>query len=572
MRKNRRIAALLTAGLLALTPCVSAGMSVFAGATDSYTINVNESATGYSYKAYQIFAGNVAEKEGKKVLSDIKWATGFNDTAFLAAIQGDDDLKTTFTSADNTAEKVANKLKTVTDDKKLAAFARLAKLNVAGEGTANATQAEGKYPINVTGSGYYLVEETGIPAGNPAGQEEVYSRFMLDVVGDAEVNPKRDLPTLDKKITGPNAKDGGKANGVSIGDAVSYEIDTDMPDMTGYEKYFYVINDTLAGGLTFDPTSVVVTIDGEEVDAGDDYEVQTGTAAAPYTFQIVFKDFVNRTEAKDSPIVVTYNAYLNENANRSTAGNLNTANLTYSNNPNKHYDGEPPTSDEPGDGDPTGKTPDKQTKTYTANIKLTKTDEEGNALKGAKFQISGTTAKAVMINGTSYVKDDAGSFYKLKDGTFTETAPNGNENLYDGTDKYKEVEGIDKTTTYENICKEAYVKADGTLEFGGLGAGEYTITELVAPKGFNKLENPITVVIKDDGITFSSPVWTATKDGADIEMTDIVNVAFQIKNKEGSTLPSTGGVGTKLFYLFGGMLAVGSGVVLVTKKRMSYEK
>lgn len=570
MKTNKRALAMMTAAFMAITPLAATGLTAFAGATDSYTINVNESATGYSYKAYQIFAGNDEVKDGKTILSDIKWATGFNSAQFLTAIKNEAIFENAFASA-TTAEQVANILKDINDTDKLATFARLAKLSVTGEGTANSAQTSGKYPINVTGSGYYLVEETGIPAGNPAGQEEVYSRFMLDVVGNTEVNPKRDLPTLDKKITGPNARDGGKANGVSIGDAVSYEIDTDMPDTTGYEKYFYVINDTLAEGLTFDPTSVVVTIAGEEVDADVDYEVQTGPAADPYTFQIVFKDFVKRTEAKDSPIVVTYDAYLNENADRSTAGNLNTANLTYSNNPNKHYDGEPPTSDEPGDGDPTGKTPDKQTKTYTANIKLTKTDEDGNALTGAKFQISGTAAKAVMINGTSYVKDDNGSFYKLKDGTFTETDPNGNEDLYDGTDKYKEVKDIDKTTTYEKICKEAYVKADGTLEFGGLGAGTYTLTELVAPKGFNKLENPITVVIKDDGITFSSPAWTATKDGADIEMTDIVNVAFQIENKEGSTLPSTGGIGTKLFYLFGGILVAGSGVLLITKKRMTKE-
>ena len=90
---------------------------------------------------------------------------------------------------------------------------------------------------------------------------------------------------------------------------------------------------------------------------------------------------------------------------------------------------------------------------------------------------------------------------------------------------------------------------------------------------FNKLENPITVVINDDGIKFEKgaedpDLWTATVDGKAVTMGDTATAAFDVVNNPGDTLPSTGGIGTKLFYLFGGMLAVGSGVLLVTKKRM----
>ncbi len=574
MKKNQKIAALLTAGLLALTPIASFGMTVFAADENPFTITVNEEIKGYTYTAYQIFKGDVIIKDGEKVLSNIDYADGLNQSDFLTNLAGSSVLKTgdkaDFSTA-MTIDNVIEQLKKYEDnDTKLAEFARIAKGCVSG-GTENAAQSGGKYPITLTEGGYYLVEESGDPEMDPAGKDVVYSRFMLDVVGPMTVDPKRDLPTLDKKITSPDPKDDGKANSVSIGDRVSYEITSDMPDRTGYTKYFYVINDTLAEGLTFVPDSVNVTINGNDLD-DDDYVVQTGEDASPYTFQIVFKDFLNRPEKKDDPIVVTYDAILNEKANRGTTGNLNTANLTYSNKPNEDYGGTPPTVDEPGQDHPTGVTPDKETKTYTANIKLTKVDESGNTLTGAKFKLTGTSANVVLINGTAYEKNASGTFYKLKNGTFTTTAPDGNEDDYDGTDTYAEVKNIDAETTYGEICMEAYVKSDGTLEFGGLGPGTYTLTEEEAPGGYNKLTDPITIELKNDGAKFEAPAWTATKDGeaATVSAAETsVLAAFNIVNKAGNTLPSTGGIGTKLFYLLGGLLAIGSGIVLVTKKRMA---
>ncbi|MBR3045148.1 MAG: isopeptide-forming domain-containing fimbrial protein [Oscillospiraceae bacterium] len=588
MKKKQTMSVILTAGILALAPCTAA-MTAFADATTEYTITVNESTAGYTYTAYQIFKGDISEKDGQKVLANLDWAEGVDGAAILAAAKADNDLKAFFTADVTDATGASNKLKAIGEsenkDKLLAKFAKIAKKNAGAADGTIAAQTDSKYPLKVTGSGYYLVEETGIPTANPEGENEVYSRFMLDVVAPMEVTPKRTLPTLDKKISGPKAKDDGKANGVSIGDTVNYEIRTTMPDLTGYEKYYYVINDTMAAGLTFDPTSVVIMNGTKTLTAGTDYVVQVEDEAGDYTFQIVFLDFVNkRNEAPGSEFVVTYNAVLNEKADRTTAGNLNTADLTYSNNPNYDYDGTIPTGDEPGDGEPTGTTPDKQTKTYTANIKLTKKDNEGNTLTGAKFRLTGTAAKVVLINGTAfkYSADDSGTYYKLTDGTFTETAPtDATADKYVDSTKYALVETDAKETSYENICKEAYVKSDGTLEFNGLAAGTYTLTELVAPEGFNKLENPITVVISDAGIKFEKgaedpDLWTATVDldgegGEDpkaVTMGDTATAAFDVVNNPGDTLPSTGGIGTKLFYLFGGMLAVGSGVLLVTKKRM----
>lgn len=574
MKTNRKAAAVLTAGLLALSISPCFGMTAFAGETDSYTITVSETQDNYAYKAYQIFKGDVETKDKVKVLSHIDWAAGMQakSAQFLEALKGEAVFNNAFKDAVN-AEDVATALKGITDQNQLAVFAKLAKANMSGEGTANGTKTEEGYPISVTGSGYYLVEETGIPAGDPAGKGTVYSRFMMDVVGDASVEPKRDLPSLDKKITGPNADATGKANQVSIGDAVHYEIDTDMPDMTGYSKYYYVINDTLAEGLTFVPSSVVVKINNVKVDENVDYVVQTEDDAAPYTFQIVFKDFIDRTEAKDAPIVVTYDAILNENADRSTDGNLNTADLTYSNNPNEDYDGTPPEGDEPGPNEVTGKTPEKQTKTYTANIKLKKVDIKNNKLTGAKFSIAGESATAVMLNEKIYKEDAAGEYYMLKDGTYTKDVPTKDtEADYDNTEKkYKEVTNIQSVVQKQDILKEAYVNANGELEFGGLGAGTYTITELIAPEGYNLLKDPITVEIEANDLSFAAPNWTAKQDGAEeaTALGEDATYSFNVVNSAETTLPSTGGIGNKIFYVLGAIFAIGSGIYLVTRKRMA---
>lgn len=589
MKTNKRALAILTSAFMAITPLAATGMAAFAEdevpATYDITVSASKKADS-EFAAYQIFTGKV--ENGK--LTGIQWGSGMpaDKSGFLSALQAEDAFKVgegganVFASltASSSAEDYSKAIGQLGDRSDAAnALARILE-DVVGTAVTDGNTGTAQVIEGVT-SGYYLVKET-----TPAGEENPISLNLLKVIGKSEtIEAKEDLPTLEKKITGATAKDGGKANAVSIGDAVPYEITSVVPDMTGYAKYFFVISDKMVDGLTFN-NDVAITIGGTTVPAAK-YEVQTGDAADGNTFQIVFNDFYGnwKNNAGDT-IVVTYSATLNENADRTTTGNLNTANLTYSNNPNIIPDGEspdnpdepkPPTPDNPDEpGDPVGKTPDKQTKTYTANIKLTKVDGASTAtpkatLTGAKFKLTGTAANVVLVNGKAYQKDAAGTYYKLKDGTFTTTAPGSNTDLYDGTDRYKEVTNVSSNTTYTDICMEAYVKSDGTLEFGGLGAGTYTITELVAPSGYNMLENPITVVISDTGVKFAAPAWTATKDGEDIDMDDTATVEFEIENKEGSTLPSTGGIGTKLFYLFGGILVAGSGVLLITKKRMAKE-
>lgn len=577
MKTNRKAAAVLTAGLLALSISPCFGMTAFAEGetTPTYSITVQNETEGYTYQAYQIFKGDITEKDGKTVLSNIKWADDFSHEAFLTALKGATEFGTAFASVE-TADDVAAVLKGISDTDQLAAFAKLAKAS-AGAVKATATKNDGYVlDLDETGGGYYLVEESVIPGGDST---NVYSRFMLNVVGQAEATPKRPQPDLTKKITDDTAKDEGKANQVSIGDTVNYELKTKVPDMTGYTKYFFIIEDTMAKGLTFDD-NISITLEGQtDPIAASLYEVTVDKTDDNTKFKIVFKDFYTNFKANaGKDITVTYSATLNENADRTTAGNLNTANLTYSNNPNvTPTGGNEPTPDNPetpevDESDPIGKTPDQQTKTYTANIKLTKVDGANAAKKltGAKFQLTGTKANIVLINGKAYKEDAAGTYYKLTDGTFTDDADAATAANRADDKKYALVKNVDKTTTNENICMDAYVNANGELEFGGLGAGTYEIKELIAPEGYNLLANPIKVVIDGSNVSFAKPNWTATKDGTTIDdMTDTATAAFEVQNNEGTTLPSTGGIGNKIFYVLGAIFAVGSGIYLVTRKRMA---
>ena len=573
MKTNKKALAILTAGLLAVTPMAATGLTAFAA---DYDITVNNETDGYTYNAYKIFAGTLSGT----VLSNVTWATGFNGTQMLANLKSDSLLGTDFASATDAAS-VAAKLPDLSgNSEKLAQFAKLAYAN---KGTtapvASGGLSGGVYTIPATEAGYYLIEEASVPAG------AITSRYLLKVAGPTDVTPKRPSPSLTKVISNPNPKDSGKANDVCIGDAVSYTLTSAVPDMTGYSKYFFVVNDDLAAGLTFN-NDVAVTIGATTLTAGTHYVVQTDAADTDgHSFQIVFKDFYDNWKTHSGEtITVTYSATLNENANRGTTGNVNTANLTYSNNPNVAAVGESLSNpDEPkkpeggNPGDSFGTTPDQQTKTYTANIKLTKRDGASTTtpkavLTGAKFQISGVSDKVVLINEEAFEEAASGTYYRLKDGTFASVSSSpAADDIDDSSKKYNKVTNVTSSTVKTNICKEAYVKADGTLEFGGLGAGTYTITEIKTPDGYNTVE-PITIVIDDTNTVFSAPQWSATKDGAPIAVNEAASsaaVEFDVVNNVGTTLPSTGGIGTKLFYIIGSLLVAGSVVLLVTKKRMS---
>ena len=267
----------------------------------------------------------------------------------------------------------------------------------------------------------------------------------------------------------------------------------------------YVLHDKMEKGLTFN-NDINVKKDGTDVDPSN-YTLNTNTTDG-CTFEIVFtQEFCDALNA-DNTIIVTYSATLNENAVIGEKGNTNEAKLEY--------------------GDKKTISSKTITKTYQIPVfKYTKKNDGTNkGLSGAIFTLS---------------KDPKGD-NPIELVKITEPA-----NTYRVAKKI-EAEGITKIT-------KVTTPENGSFTIIGLDADTYFLTEIQQPDGYNKLSAPVKIVIKEDGtITIGDATNTVDK--------------VEVENKSGSLLPNTGGMGTTLFYIFGAILVIGSGVVLITKKRM----
>ena len=565
MKSIKKSLALLLAVVLVLA------LSTTALAADEYSItvtNTNKSVSinGNTYKAYKVFDVTYSGEHFAYTVSD-----QFKDFIYVV------DENTSYTG-----EALIKYLSEQENNSEvLDAFAKAALAYATEKGFAPAgtseEAAEETAVIGLTEPGYYLVTGT---ATAPNDQTVTAACSLTTTKPTAEVNPKVDAPSVDKKIVEGENK--VVANTANIGDSVKYEITSKVPNMKGYEKYFFVINDTLSKGLTFNDDMVVTvgsTTLTKQTDpkATDGYTLTvTPNEDGTTSIEIIFNNFIQYQTGLD--VKITYTATVNQDAVLDpTVGNPNEVKLTYSNNPNQTGTGTTENPNKPAPGDATGETPKSETKTYVTGLKLTKTDKDGNKLTGAKFSIKGDGMKVVLVNKTMYKESENGTYYMLKDGTYTEAAPvtdkdaNGyNADKYDSvTTKYEKVTVVDKTTVPAQINATGYVNENGVLTFEGLGEGDYEITEIIAPDGYNMLKESIKVKISADE-TLDKCTWTVTVNGEEVSVDGLL-YAFSVVNTTGTELPSTGGIGTTIFYILGSLLVVGAVVVLITKKRMNAE-
>ena len=328
---------------------------------------------------------------------------------------------------------------------------------------------------------------------------------------------------------------------------------------------------TMSAGLTYKGDANVTVKMGTSTIAATDYTINS--SAANGTLQIVFdpeKMLTWGTTAATvgQDITVTYVATLNDNAVITDAGNPNTANLVYSNDPYQTYSGDVPTGNEPH-----GTTPDSTTVTYTTQARLFKVDKNNptRGLATAEFDLEGLSGRMGVTTSKSAVADAAGTYWLLKDGTYTTDAPDGtHDNLYDSTTtKYKMVESTTTATMAATATALSItVGDDGIIDLSRLGAGTYTLTETAAPQGYILDDTPRDLVISCTFNAQNKPVWTYNFDGTDITPTAAGGIATAVVgNEKPSDLPITGGMGTTFFYVAGSILVAAGAALIVFKKK-----
>lgn len=507
MKKAKRMLALLAAFALVLAMAVPAWAE---GAEATYTLTINN-ANG-TYEAYQIFSGELSENEaGKKVLSNIQWGSGVN-TAKMGSENAATVAENLKTSA--LAESFAENL---VSNSKLSSVKAIA---TAQNGTAVFTGLS---------AGYYLVKNSSIDSG------KTYTDFILEVVGNTTANHKGDVPDVEKKVEEKNDSTGatttwGATADYDVGDEINFELTGTLPESYGrYTNYKYVFDDTMTN-MTYKDGSVKVYYvkDGST----NRVEISSGFASvwdnSTKKLTVTFNDLKTAVSglAHGDKIVVTYTATLDASAAIGGNGNPNKVKLEYSNNPNS---------------DSVGETPEKTVVVFTYKTiinKVTKgTDGHNVPLAGAEFTLS------------KFIASESGSDIVTVSGT-----------EYHGTWN----SGVTVVPTNTGDIANVFT-------FSGLDAGIYRLTETKTPAGYNTID-PVyfEIVATNDGTKVTSMEGKAVN-GSEISFTANAtngSLSADVINNAGTTLPSTGGMGTTIFYVVGGGLMAVAVVLLVTKKRM----
>ena len=517
MKRVKRMLALLAAFALVLAMAVPA----FA---NEVTCSITAPKNGHTYEVYQIFTGTLSEDHGTKVLSDIKWGkNGINDGT--AVKEGDSVPETVLKKITGVAtESDSEKLKVI---EKYVDLTANKKFNTVSDGTT----------LNVP-AGYYLIKDTDNSYDN---QHDAYTQFIVEVAGNVNFKPKTDYPTVEKKVqensktNGTTGDYGGKYNDVadySIGDAVPFKLIGSVPDMSQYSTYKYTFHDTLAKSLTV-PAEDSVKVYASSNKAGSGKQDITSNFTVTVSGQeiTVHTDDLKTIDdiSADKYILVEYSAVLNsnaainkENVTDTSNGNINKVYLTYSNNPRNESEA--------------GKTPEDTVIVFTYKIEATKVD--GGTNKG--------------------LKDVTFRIYKMS-----------------GDDKWYAQVADGKLNGWVNTANNNCVLTsgeDGKFSLAGLDDGTYFIEEITPLPGYNSID---PVEIQVNGNTKNGQ----TGNGATSELTDVTFTvgettenAITIVNNAGTTLPSTGGMGTTVFYVVGGGLMAVAVVLLVTKKRMENKR
>ena len=477
------------------------------------TITINNAINNTEYKIYRIL-----DLQYNEATKSYRYVTNDTWSAFVA----DKSDYLTVESTGNVTWK---------DGADIATFAQLAGQH-AKDNASTVSPVGKKFGNNST------VEFTGLPLGwylvvSGLTNDAICSIDTTDP--SVEISEKNGKPTIHKFVY--EGTTGEYSNDAGIGDTVKFVINVAVLDGT---PTGYVIHDAMSAGLSFNEDSVTVKryrptaenpLAFDVLTKGTNYTVTKNPAACAAsekisgcTFEVKLED--SALQANDM-IMVEYTATVNANAVIGGAGNPNETILKY-------------------DNDYTEKS---ITKTYIWEMGVHKfanlgKDDPNHALKNAEFQLY------------KNVVDSENNTTTMMYAIFSDATPSA-----DGTSVYK----LTGWTTTASQATTVVTPEKGNIQFVGLDAGTYYLEETKAPTGYNKLSAPITVVISS---TLPTTGGTASYTVTYGDNAPAANGVVRVENKTGTTLPSTGGIGTTIFYVVGGGLMVAAIVLLVTKKRM----
>lgn len=472
--------------VLALTMVLCLAVTAFAAESEKGSIKISTD-DNHTYDVYQIFTGDFSKDGEDEVLSNLKW--GKNGTGKEGEAVPSEVLNELMAANGKSDAEIVSVIENYVK------FDSHVYESITGGATSSVDP------------GYYLLKDAtpSIPEG------DAYSLYIVEVVGDVTITPKKGAVTSEKKVKDVNDSKENSTTGwqdsadYDIGDKVPFLLKGTVPaDYGNYETYYYSFHDTESEGLSFN-NDVKVYVDGNKIETG--YEVITPGLEEGCTFEVKFANLKNiPAVTAGSVITVEYTSTLDTDAVLGANGNPNKMYLEYSNNPN---------------GTGTGKTPEDKVIVFTYQVTVNKVDPSGKALEGAGF--------------TLYKKGIAGTYTAVGD----------------------EIKGGTSTT----------------FTWKGLDDGDYKLVESTTPSGYNTMADLLFTITAEHDVASDDPKLTALS-GGDLATGTVSTGVIEenIVNNKGTVLPETGADGTRMFMLIGSLMAAAAVVVMVTRKKMSIYK
>ena len=514
----------LLASLLALAMVCALAAPVFADTT--------ENLSNHKFTAYQIFRGDVATVGTDTKLSNAAWGADVDYNAILIDL-GKSDFTTQFpgiTTASSAADVVAKMTGMKETDAVTIAFAKMVATHLTGTGTPFTGTS-----FTAPEAGYYLIKDTTTFSSTDPDKYRTYQFSLLKVTqaGKVTITSKAAKPTVTIEVQKEGNTSWGKSTDAAIGDICKFRLTATLPESPNHNAYDYYDNYTiwftndLSAGFSEMSEPTIITDNGSSLNITDQDVHYTSTQNG---FGLMIENLADHAANLNlgATVIVEFTAKLNSKAAITTKSGVNTTNtstvqLSFSN--------DPAHSDSIMSG--MGTTAKNTAYVHTYGIEINKVDADTNApLKDAKFKLywdSNYTGEM------KFTKDSAtGAYYYDAAGTV------GSADLVSD--------------------------ANGKITINGLIPKSYYLDETEAPAGYNKVGAPLCLVFSATHDSTGASVTLTT--GHDLKIDAATGLNATVKNKAGVVLPSTGGIGTTIFYVVGGLLMVGAAVLLVTKKRM----